>query len=82
MDRMEAVAELEELAEEIYDRMERMKEVIREVAPEELERARSYWLAHMDGALLKQDGWLGGSLFCLQDTISAIEEGAEDDDSE
>jgi len=76
MTKKEAVGRLEELAEEIYNILDEMKEIIREVSPEEFERARGYWMAHIDGALQNRAGWLGGSFISLQDTIEAIEEEA------
>jgi hypothetical protein len=51
-----------------------MEEVLREVAPEELKRAKSYWLAHIDGALENRGNWLGGSTVSYIDTILALEE--------
>ena len=74
MTRREAIWRLEELAEEIYEKLEEMKDILKEVAPEELERAKVYWMAHIDGALLNQEGWLGGSFVSLQDTLEALEE--------
>lgn len=77
MTRREAVWRLEELAEEIYEKLGEMKDILRKVAPEELERAKVYWMAHIDGALLNQGGWLGGSFVSLQDTLEALEEEEE-----
>jgi len=48
--------------------------ILKEVAPEELERAKLYWMAHIDGALLSHQGWLGGSFISLEDTLEALEE--------
>jgi len=73
MTRTEAVWRLEELAHEIYCMLDEMKDVLREAAPEELERAEVYWMAHIDGALLNKKGWLGGSFISLGDTITALE---------
>ncbi len=74
MTRKEAGWRLEEIAYEIYDKLDEMEDILREVAPEELERAEGYWMAHIDGALLNQGGWLGTSLISLADTLVALEE--------
>ena len=74
MTKREAVWRLEELGYEIYEKLEEMKAILEEVAPEELERAQVYWMAHIDGALLNRKGWLGGSFISLQDTLTALEE--------
>jgi len=79
MTRTEAARRLREIAEEIYDMLEEMEDILREVAPEEFERARLYWMAHIDGALLNQKGWLGGSFISLEDTLTALEEEEEED---
>ena len=80
MTRTEAARRLREIAEEIYDMLEEMEDILREVAPEEFERARLYWMAHIDGALLNQKGWLGGSFISLEDTLTALEEEEEEED--
>ena len=74
MTRTEAIWRLEELADEIYDKLDEMEDILEEVAPEELERARVYWMAHIDGALFNRKGWLGRSLISLEDTLAALEE--------
>ncbi len=70
----EAIERLEELKETIYEALDEMKDILREVAPGELERAEVYWLAHIDGALENRDQWLGKSLISYIDTIYALEE--------
>ena len=74
MTRIEAARRLRELAEEIYDTLAEMEDILEEVAPEELERAEVYWMAHIDGALLNRKGWMGGSVISLEDTLEALEE--------
>lgn len=81
MTREEAAWRLEELAQEIYNILEDMKAILREAAPEELERAKVYWLSHIDGALLNRKGWMGISFISLRDTITALErEEVEDEE--
>jgi hypothetical protein len=74
MTRTEAAERLRELADEIYYVLGEMKDILREVAPEEFERARVYWMAHIDGALLNAKGWMGGSFISLEDTLRSLEE--------
>ena len=52
---------LRELTDEIYDALAEMEDILEEVAPEELERARLIgW--HTSWALLNQkDGWVEAS---------------------
>ena len=74
MTKAEAAERLWEIAEEIYDKLDEVENILKEVAPEELERAKLYWMAHIDGALLSHQGWLGGSFISLEDTLEALEE--------
>ena len=75
MTRTEAARRLREIAEEIYDMLEEMEDILREVAPEEFERARLYWMAHIRGALLSRPRWMARSVISLEDTLEALEEG-------
>ena len=70
----EAIERLEELKETIYEALNEMEEILREVAPDEYETAERYWLAHIDGALENRGLWLGESLVSYIDTIEALEE--------
>ena len=72
MTKIEAALRLWELADEIYERLDDMEYILEEVAPEELERAKVYWMAHIDGALLNVKGWARGSFISLQDTLDAL----------
>ena len=81
MTRTEAARKLEELAHEIYDTLEEMEAILEEVAPEEFERARLYWMAHLDGALLNLKGWMGGSFISLEDTLTSLEEGITEEEA-
>jgi len=78
MTRTEAARRLREIADEIYEKLEEMEDILGEVAPEELERAEVYWMAHIDGALLNLKGWMGGSLISLEDTLTILEEEGEE----
>ena len=68
-----AVDELRDLAEQIYEALDQMKEILEKVAPGEVERAKQYWLAHIDGALENRGGWVGGSFISFEDTIENLE---------
>ena len=72
MTRKEAARKLKKLAYEIYDTLEEMKAILEEVAPEELELARVYWMAHIDRALFNINGWRGVSSINLEDTITIL----------
>ena len=78
MTRKKAVKELRALAYEIYEKLEEMEDILKEVAPEELERAKAYWMAHIDGALLNLNK-AGGSLINLEDTLTILEEEEEEE---
>lgn len=77
MTRREAAWRLEEIAYEIYEKLDEMKAILKEVAPEELETVQRYWMAHIDGALFNQGGWMGGSFISLEDTLEALEKEEE-----
>jgi len=70
----EAINRLEELKDAIYESLYEMEEVLREVAPEVCAMSKSYWIAHIDGALENRGNWLGGSMVSYIDTILALEE--------
>jgi len=80
MTRKEAVKELRALAYEIYEKLEEMEDILKEVAPEELKKAEAYWLGHIDGALLNLKGGAGGSLINLGDTLTNLEEEEEEEE--
>ena len=80
MEIIEAIERLEELKETIYEALNEMEEILREVAPSEYRRAERYWLAHIDGALENRGGWLGGSFISFADTLTAIEEKEDEED--
>ena len=70
----EVIERLEELKETIYEALNEMEEILREGAPDVYPVAKSYWLAHIDGALENRGNWLGGSTVSYIDTILALEE--------
>lgn len=75
----EAREELENCRECIENALRDIKDILKENFPEEYERARSYWVAHIEGALRKETEWLGRSFITMDDTLEAIERDAEPD---
>ena len=82
MTRAEAAERLWEIATEIYDKLDEMEAILSEVAPEELERARLYWMAHIRGALLSRQGWMARSVISLEDTLAALEDEEYEDEED
>ena len=74
--RIAVAAEIEYLIEEIYERLDCIRELLREVDDHLALRAESYWLAHIDGALLNRSG-VGGSFITAADTLEELKEGEE-----
>jgi len=70
---VEKVERLRELADSIYDILAEMEQIIKELDPKEFEKAKLYWLSHIDGALENRGGYLGGSLISFSDTIKSLE---------
>ncbi len=62
MTRKEAARRLEKIVDEIYDKLYEIEDILREAAPEELERAEAYWIPHIDEALLNLLGDALGTL--------------------
>ena len=73
-ERAEAAQVLKEIAYEIYDKLDEMAAILEEVAPEELELARVYWMAHIDRSLFNVKNWREVRFITLQDTITILEE--------
>lgn len=80
---MEAARRLLEIIYEIYDKLEEMEDILREMAPEEFEEAEVYSMAPIDVAFSDYEGWLEeGRLLSLEDILAELEEkgfGDEDD---
>lgn len=75
----EAVERIEALVEDIYEDLEEIRRTLQEAAPELLSAAESYWLAHVDAALLNRGGWLGKSMLTAQDTLEQLRRQAEEE---
>ena len=74
-----ATTMMREEANNIYESVEKMKSIIKAVAPDELNRAESYWMGHLDGALENRNGYIGKSFISFEDTVKAIEEDTTDE---
>lgn len=74
MTKTEAVDRLRELADQIYEALDEMEDILQEVAPKQLQVAKSYWLAHIDGALENRHGYIGKSFISFEDTVRSLEE--------
>ena len=76
MEIRKAIMRLEELKETIYEALNEMKEILREVAPDVYAMSKSYWLPHIDRALENRGdwgNWLGECTVNYNDTILALE---------
>ena len=62
MTRKEAARRLKKIVDEIYDKLVEMEDILKEVDPEELERAEAYWFPQIDEALLNLLGDALGTL--------------------
>ena len=71
--KQEAIDRLREIREEIGNLVQEAKDIIKDAAPGEYERAKRYWGAHIEGALSKSHNWLGGSFVDMDSSIEAIE---------
>lgn len=74
MTKTEAVDRLRELTDQIYETLDEMEEILQEVAPKQLQVAKYYWLAHIDGALENRHGNIVKSFISFEDTIRHLEE--------
>ena len=75
MDKDEAISQLEDSREKIEGALDEIEEVIKEfMGPRSsaLERAKTYWLSHVKGAIRKRSMVAGGSFLTMDDTIDEI----------
>jgi len=69
-------ADLEAIRENIFMLLDCARNVLRGTS--EQQRARSYWLAHIETALSTEHMYLGGSMVTMSDTIQTLREDADD----
>lgn len=65
---------LEEIKETILDLLIEAEDIVRRGDRMTYQRAKSYWLPHIETAIQKEHGYLGGSIFTMEDTIKALKE--------
>ena len=73
---------LTEIHGEIQELLEEARRLVQHEGGIEWERAKSYWLAHIETALSKETGYLGGSMFTMEDTLRALEPDEGDDEGD
>ena len=81
-DRFKAGERILEITEEIIDLVEEAMSLVRRVGtPEEIARARSYWLGHIRMSLNEDHGYMGSGTCTMEDTareLMAEEPGEEE----
>ena len=81
-DRFEAGERILDITEEIIDLLEEAMSLVRRVGtPEEIARARSYWLGHIRMSLNEDHGYMGRGTCTMEDTareLMAEEPGEEE----
>ena len=74
----EAATKLEQIREEILDKLYDCENLLRKLGNEEgraiRERAKSYWFAHITIELGGEHDYLAGSMCSMQDTVNEIRE--------
>lgn len=71
---------LEEIQAEMGRLVEEAGGILRRAGGQPYERARAYWLAHIEMALTKEHGYLGGSMVTFSDTLRELREDEDGDD--
>jgi len=79
-DMQERAYELQEIQQQILELLGEAEQLLS--GTDEYDAAKSYWLAHIETALTKEHGYLGGSMHTMQDSIEALEEYSYDDDED
>jgi hypothetical protein len=76
------IRNLEDIKDQMLALLEHAGEYIDMYAPKDVaSQARSMWMAHVEMALTKDHGYLGGCDPCMEDTIQAMKGGEEDEDA-
>ena len=73
----ERAARLSEIREEMFVLIDQARQVVRDTP--EVNRARSYWLAHLETALHRER--VNGAHITMQDTIDTLYWDADDQDA-
>ena len=72
----ERAFDLEAIMQEMLTLVDSARQLVRGTS--EKERARSYWLAHIETALHKNYMFLGGSMVTMTDTIATLMDEADE----
>jgi hypothetical protein len=73
---------LVEIHEEMLDLLHEARTLLEREGGIEWERANSYWLAHIEMALTKENRYLGSSMYTMEDTLQYLESCIYGDDDE
>jgi hypothetical protein len=76
----ERADELEEIKNQIMELIEQARRQV-DGTPEE-NRAKSYWLAHIEMALTKESRYLGSSMVTMECTINDLREAADQEEEQ
>jgi hypothetical protein len=71
---------LVKIHEKMLDLLEEARRFLEREGGIEWERANSYWLAHIEMALTKENRYLGSSMYTMEDTLRALKPCGNDDD--
>jgi len=66
------VFRLEEIKDEIKELLKEAEKIVEEAGGLTHDRAISYWIPHVEGALDEDHCWLGGSMVTMEDTIQEL----------
>ena len=72
MELHEKIDRLTEIQEEMEELIWEVSDLVRGTCAED--RAESYWMAHIKMALSNNNGYLGGSMVTMADTIEELKE--------
>lgn len=80
MDTREAAEAITEIIEDIYDKLGDIEMILDSAhVPEDIaNRAKAYWLGHIDGALFNRGEIVGRSFVSAEDTIEELNNFAEE----
>ncbi len=65
------IKRLEEIKNKILELLDESRQIIKDY-PFPYERAKAYWLAHIECALSKDCAYVGSSMVTMEDTINEI----------
>jgi hypothetical protein len=69
---LEALKTIEEARDEILESLEKAERALRRLGGMPYARAQSYWIAHIETAVKKDHGYIGGSMITMDDTLEEL----------